>query len=329
MSFDWQHFLDSHGIPYATSGKNVKKGWWNIQCPFCGSNDRSMHMGLGPEGGWACWRDPLHRGRSVPKLIAAALGCTWAKACDLAGDWEEPGPVESWDLAHQVQALDDLPQQDRPQPIHYPHTAFFSIQGQHKASTPFQDHLLRRGFREQDLYRICGRYRLRGCTTGRWAGRLLLPILGRKDQVYGWQGRALSRRAQDRYISYPGSEVVKQLLFNYGPAYDAAERDVLVIVEGPFGCLKVDWYGLQAGVRAVGTMGVSFVSAQVSLLYTLAARYDRTLILFDPGAEVAAYDLASRLSHFTPAVGHLPEDLDGPDDLSPSRVLPVVRSCLR
>lgn len=327
MNFDWQIFFENNGIDHVTSGKNVKQGWVNVSCPFCG-DDPGYHLGCNPEtGGWACWRDRGHKGRSVPKLIDALLGCGWRKACELAGDWQEPVPIGDELLTANAAELDRDVEVERPRSIHWPPSEFPSLGTSH-ATRYYEAYLHGRGFGSADLPIVTRRYDLRAGIRGDWEGRLILPILGAKRRVYGWQGRAISKKVKLRYLSYPGSTLVKKLLFNYGPALESKRKKVLVIVEGPVDALKVDYYGLGEGIRAVGTLGTSFMDAQVSLLYTLCGLYDETLILFDKGAETSAWDLKDRLAVFNPKMGTVPAKYDDAGALPPDRVVPVITRLL-
>lgn len=328
-AFDWTTFFDNHGIAYRTEGKNCKKGWAVVDCPFCG-DDTGQHMGVNPAtGGWACWRDRGHKGRSVPKLIDALLGCGWRKACELAGDWQEPVPIGDELLTANAAELDREDEVLKPQPIHWPPSDFYSLRSTTQATLPYERYLNERGFGKADIPILARRYDLWAGLSGDWRGRLILPILGAKGRVYGWQGRAISKKAELRYLSYPNSSLVKKLLFNFGPAYESKRRKVLVVVEGPVDTLKVDYYGRGEGIRAVGTLGTSFMDAQVSLLYKLCPLYDQTLILFDRGAETAAWDLMDKLAMFSPSMGMVPEKYDDAGALPADRVVPVITRLLR
>jgi hypothetical protein len=330
--FDFKVFFENHGIDYISSGKNVKAGWHNVRCPFCGEADPGYHMGCNPEtGGWACWRDRGHKGRSVPKLIDALLGCGWRKACELAGDWQEPMPVGDALLTATAAELDRETEIVRPHPIHWPPAEFKSLFGPSRLTEPYEHYLRDRGFLRADLEFVAKRYDLRAGLSGDWRGRLMLPFIGAKGRVYGWQGRAISKRSELRYLSYPDSSRVKKLLFNYGPALEAKQKKVLVVVEGPIDAIKVDFYGRldRIGIRAVGTLGTSYMEAQVSLLYELCPMYDQTLILFDKGAETAAWELKDKLTLFSPLCGFVPDRYDDAGALPPDRVVPIITKLCR
>jgi hypothetical protein len=252
------------------------------------------------------------------------LGCGWKRAKELAGDWNDTRPIGSFDLATQVHALDDEPEDRRPQVMQYPPSHF----GRVRDGSEGFNYLLTRRFKPRHVLELCRLYDIRYAYEGRFAGRIILPFLGPKYQCYGWQGRAINAKAEVRYLAYPSSDRAKRLLYNFGPAYQAKDRRVLAIVEGPIDALKVDFYGQLDGIRSVGTLGTAFMPSQVALLYRLCALYDRTLILFDRGAEGAAFDLSNRLSSFSPVIGYVPEGTEDAGALLPQQVVPVVRACL-
>ena len=53
--FNVLEYLDDQGIAYRSSGDNVTQGWVNIDCPFCGEDNR--HLGIHHDGGnsFHCW----------------------------------------------------------------------------------------------------------------------------------------------------------------------------------------------------------------------------------------------------------------------------------
>ncbi len=85
--FDWVKFLEFNNIEYITRGPNLARQNLGIQCPFCGEEDPSAHMGISLLGhGWSCWRNKSHSGRQPHRLIQKLLGCSWQEANALVGD---------------------------------------------------------------------------------------------------------------------------------------------------------------------------------------------------------------------------------------------------
>jgi hypothetical protein len=332
MTFDWADFFASVGIETRTSGKNVKRGWVNINCPFCG-DDTGFHMGCNPQtGGFACWRGGKDHGAGGPaKLIKVLKGCTWEEARKIAGE-DEVRPGSMAETEKQSAALD---RDDGRAPLQtwrrLPDELEPILHG--PVSNPYRDYLAGRGFDPRDVSRLVETYDLRRGSGPvvrdgiDWTGRLILPFILPGGAYAGWQGRALSKHARLRYLSEPGGDQPKRILFNEGLAADGGE--VLVVVEGPMDCLKVDFYGRPYGYRAVATLGTSFLGAQVARLWALARRYDRLLLLYDPGAEAAVLDLADRLSPYAPVVGDVSPWAEDPGALSPVEVPSAIKACVQ
>jgi len=320
MRFDYTSFFQSINVPFVTEGKNTKRGWISIACPFCG-NDPSEHLGCDPSTGfYGCLRNREHRGNATV-LVQKLTGCGWDEAKRITGGSADPSP--STDTFEAMER--ELSYVDKP------HTRLggYKIQPLPKESEAINPggiawNYLRyeRKYPEKDIPFVCEKYRLNFVRFGEYKQRIILPILLKKDLILGFQARAVAP-AKLRYISYPG-ETVKKLLFNYSKAFNGGKA--LVVVEGPFGAVRCDYYGQALGIRAVALMGVSFTENQVSLLYRLAPKFEKIFILFDPKAEATSFDLASRLSMFGAESIFLPEGVNGPDDLENDAVVPFLKS---
>ncbi len=319
MSFSWKQFCDEHGIRYVSSGSNVKRGNIAAHCVFCGSDDKSFHLGLSlTDGRWACWRNDSHRSGDPAKLVMALLGCTYADAKAITGD-SSPLPTQDSlsDLSLRLKTLDSsetkaktivkMPEDFRPLGSDRPtHVAW--------------NYLKTRGFQDADLNCVVKAYELMVGFEGMWKNRIIFPILV-EGKLKGWQGRSISQTSRLRFLTEP--EDAKNHVFNY----DLADLggNILVIVEGLFGCLKVDYYGWPSAIRACAVMGLQVKSTQIAEIYRLAPKFKKLLLLFDPGAEGQVANLASKLSIFNPVIGNL-GSLSGPDDLAPDQVVPFINS---
>ena len=289
MSFNFVSFIRQHHISYIERGPNVARGHINIRCPFCGPRDKSEHMGIElATGHWGCWRDSFHRGKKPQRLIQALIRCTWEEANTLAEAGIGPAPAA--DLRSRMdQLLITTPARAKLAALPFPDEFF---QPSMRRGRRFLDFLADRDFAFDDAEAIVEQYALHAALSGRFAHRLILPFV-QGNRTVGWTGRAIAE-ARLRYISFPDSEVVKQILFNYEQAKEGGRA--LFIVEGPIDCLKVDFYGQSVGFRAVATLGVNTTPAQVALLFELAPRYDDTFLLFDPAACLQAFRLLPHLS---------------------------------
>ena len=297
---------------WASTGKrgpNVARGHINIKCPFCGEADPSEHMGIRLEdGAWGCFRDPTHRGRYPVKLIYTLKGCSYAEAKQI---WEEGAPVLGFSVEELEQKLSDVATDvEPPEPIQWP-KEIRRFDGTRGIQGRFLRYLDTRGFPTA----VAKRYGLRYALVGEHKHRLIFP-LKLDGKLYGWTGRALGR-SMVRYRTHPEGDGVRHLIWNQ----DKARRggSILVICEGPFDALKVDYYGRKHGVRAIALLGVSVPLERVLLLKSLVPRFRRIVLLMDAEAVSQALKIEAALSAVIPNLERvdLPQGIHDPGAMSP------------
>ncbi len=296
---DWQRLLREHRIPYIESGANVKRGELAIQCPFCGSADPSKHMGLSLETGWwSCWRNrSQHSGKSPLRLIMRLLGVPYGRAREIAGLGEGYIDPEGFDaLAARILQRGGLePSKTDDQEVAtklrlrlaYEFSDFDLIQRDRARTRSFWEYLCGRGFdgktsgNVHDVDRLCELYELRAGVSGsQQGGRIVLPYIQDGDLV-AWSGRAIAPSAI-RYRDLDHKDCLvppKDTLFNHDAMYD--EGRALILQEGPFDVLKLDYYGRRHGVRSVGLSTNSLSSDQAFLLQTAQDHYTTIVVMLD------------------------------------------------
>ena len=303
MEMNWQQFFEANHIDYTTGGKNTSRGWLSISCPMCSGNDPSMHMGCHPSGVFSCWRDASHKGGKPDRLIAALLGVTQGRARVIAAAFTQSSPDEF----NAPAGFKTAP--ESPQPVRLP-KEFIPIEFG-KLTHKFWQYLWNRGF--DDPYKVAEQYGLLACLSGRWSGRLIIPV-----NHVGWQGRAL-RTGKDtpRYLT--SSPEIKKVLFNQD-----AKGDVLFICEGPMDSIKLDFYGQAYGARATCLFGATPTTEQIHLLSSIASRFKRIVLLFDQDSAglIAGYNLSDWIRNVS--FGSLPDGVSDPGELSKDQVKEVV-----
>lgn len=323
MALDVIHFLEVNKIPYITHGVNVKKGEININCPFCAqtsSPDPSFHLGIDPERLWfSCWRNrKSHRGRSLHRLIMILLSCNYSKACEVLGQQ----PI--WVDAAKFDGLtfDELPSTP-PTPLEYP-PEFRLFDGMYWCQR-FVDYLVEdRGFPLSSVYRVAQRYQLRATIQGTYKDRVIIPntINGR---LVNWTARSVYPGAELRYLTlsdFQGALVnIKQCVFNS----DDLQRggSVLLVVEGPFDAIKVDFYGAPVGVRATCLFNKKATLTQLGYLGELSNVFTKIVPMFDRGEEIDQRDLLDQLSWLpSESLGEwlCPKHVKDPGELTPNDV---------
>ena len=103
-------------------------------------------------------------------------------------------------------------------------------------------------------------------------GRVVFPLQDEDGRLVGYAGRSVDGR-EPRYLFPPGFHT-SQVVFNFHRAV-TSQRDLAIVVEGFFDCLKV----YQAGYdNVVALMGVSASARQSQLLQR---RFRELLLMLD------------------------------------------------
>lgn len=331
MRLDVKRLLTLASVEFKDSGKNVANNHVAIQCPFCGGEDPSQHMGINlTTGAWGCLRNGLHAGRNFKYLLERLVGSLTAEHM-LGNDKVTPDNFDS--------AVASLAREERGLPEHedvvitgFP-TEFIPLNfidpKQGKVNTEsrgygfdrFKDYLINRGF-GKDAGKVGLTYELRGCLRGEWNNRVIFPIFDLDHQILGWYGRAIVK-AYLRYKAFPLGPQVKTSVFNLPQALLGGK--VLYLVEGPVDALKVDFYGSPLGSRAVALSSNTVTSAQVNLITRLAKGYNYLNILLDQDALAQAFALQRTLAHLSPQLVTLPKGVKDPGELTAEEVRELCR----
>ena len=281
--FDWLRLVKEQRVPYIESGPNVKRGELAIQCPFCGSADPSKHMGLNLETGWwSCWRNRAqHSGKSPLRLIMRLLVVPYSKAREIAGLDDSYIDPEGFDaVAARIMGRDStLVKPDAAERRFLAIDKDFQDIDQGRARTRHHwQYLADRGFDDPD--ELCAQYGLFAGVSNVWAGRIILPYL-QDGELVTWTGRAIGEsRIRYRDLEIEESLLApKETLFNHDAMLEGGK--VLVLQEGPFDVLKIDYYGRHYGVRSVGLSTNSIKPIQAFLLQAAVGKFDRIYVMLD------------------------------------------------
>ena len=303
MGFDWIRVLDENHIPYITRGSNVKRGNVNLTCPFCGSADSGMHMGVDPVSSWwGCWRNDAHRGKSPVRLLAALLKIPYWKAREIAGLDEDYADPEEFDTA--AAKFMGRGKSVETTPAHK--TLVFPPYFKHIATVRSMSiwrhrrYLEKRGFYPDDLVQLCEDYSLMATLDETFKDRIILPYYI-DGALVTWTARAIAD-AVIRYKDLSLEESLispKRTLYNHDALLGGGEA--LLVVEGPLDVLKLDFYGRGYGVRAVGLSTNSIHPEQIYLLEEAINSFDKIIFMLDnnpTGTGIGdSMRLKSKLSH--------------------------------
>lgn len=323
--FDWMPLLRRHHIHYIERGANVKRGEVNIRCPWCGSADPSQHLGINLDSGWySCWRHKQgHSGKSPVRLIMMLLKVSYGKARELAGlgdDYVDPDGFDAM-AARLMGRIVPPSRPTRAREVELDRH-FIPITDAPRTRR-WWNYLYGRGFAGNHIGRLCDQYGLMAARDGSFAMRLIIPYL-LDGMLVTWTGRAIAA-SSIRYkdLSIEQSAVpVKELLYNHDAVLEGGK--ILVLVEGPFDALKVDFYGAPYGVRAVAMSTNSMTGSQMFDLEAASGQFDHVVAMLDNKTDFGLVDsmrVKQNLSFLDNLlIKRVPFDRPDPGELSPGEV---------
>ena len=221
---DWISFFDEHHIQYVTHGKNVGQNHVAIACPFCG-DDPSHHLSisLNPEMSyWRCWRNPDHRGAKPGFLVQKLLGINKQEAEQICGKEQEEPTIEY--------------------PVSVLTNAFCrSIDELSDAEIIYlMQFLIRRKFETpSSTVALLHQLGISVGIGGRWDNRLVFPIMGENNQLWGWTGRSMNPDEPLRYMTTTTGETRRGTTPLFGVQWLPKGMTHLFVVEGPMDWLKL------------------------------------------------------------------------------------------
>lgn len=315
MFFDWQRFCDMHQIPYVTKGHNTMRGHITIRCPLC-ADDPSQHLNLNinpRRPGWSCFRDSRHKGADPTRLVRALLSCGHDTARALVQQ-QRPEPDDFDKAADKLlsKPKEEKHTVEKPQRLKMPSEFKPLWTARSSYAEDFLQYLGDRGFHPpRGMAQLYG---LHYVLSGKWRRRLIIPFFV-GGRLVGWTGRSIDKNEKLRYLTLPNDPRQAQFL-GCDPALvsmddyvwwkDRVELggDKLVITEGPFDALKLDWHypplSFEPSLETIITCCFGMPKrAQIDFLGRAAKRYNRVLVVLDSAAAGASWRLAMELSELS------------------------------
>lgn len=322
MQFGWLRFCTEYRIPFVTRGPNVGRNNIGIRCPYCGNADPSEHLGLSLDiknPAWGCLRNPQHRGRDPRRLVQTLLRCGYQQALSIVKTHNTAVPDDFDALAGNITTS---PREQKPsEELFFPKAFKPLASAESKYAEQFLNYVAgNRGF-GKDAAAVCEQYQLHYALTGEQAWRIIIPIHDGDGVLQNWTGRAIHETAILRYKN--ASDSGKGLLFNENLCRSLPFRiRTLFVVEGPWDCIKVDFYAHTYHCACVAILGTSITEEQLARLALLDIA-DKICILMDPEAFNINFLIESTLSGISRvpiSLGWLPNTVEDPGALTPKQV---------
>lgn len=281
----------SDSILALAQGKRAgSAGWVRIDCPACeltiGKADRKRCMGVSAlSGRWNCWR------------------------CGSAGRIPNFNP-DDFDSSHYVPTDPD----DGPQEIDPPE-GYMALTEEPALSAEATEEAWRYLEGRGLSFELIKQAQIGVCLTGRYHGRVIVPLLGSDGAWLWWVGRSFIKRAEKPYIYPSGGRA--GLLYNHQALLKKTDVPVAV-VEGVFDAL----YLWPDAVAVLGKPNDDQIEALVSARRPVA-------VVLDGDAWVGGLALSMRLRFDGQIAGYckLPATLD-PDEIPRERLREEMVRCL-
>lgn len=306
-ALDWERVLTEHRVEYVTSGPNVKRGEINIRCPFCGTADPSHHMGLNLDTGWwSCWRRrDIHSGKSPLRLLMQLLRVSYGQAREIAGLGDDYVDPEGFDaVAARILGKNPTEKPSASQRRFLDLDPKFQPLTDRLRTRKHWNYLFNRGFDQKQRGReevdlLVEQYGLMAGVDGKWADRVIIPFYLDK-QLVTWTGRALGAatvRYRDLDLERKPWMDEREPVSILGPKETLYNADAiggggraLVLQEGPFDVLKVDFFARRNDVRSVGLATNSMSDHQAYMLKEAETKFERIIVMMDTKSQLGVVD---------------------------------------
>tara|TARA_R100001530_G_scaffold121976_1_gene89493 strand:- start:2294 stop:3184 length:891 start_codon:yes stop_codon:yes gene_type:complete len=260
--FDIMGFYQDEAIDYYLEGKNVMKGWVNINCPFC--DDKSNHLGVFIKRPRIvkCWRCGEH---SLPNVLSHISN---KDIKVLYKEYKAEGEeIKQEKKKKAVAPIEEIRKEFE--------------ENSRTMNLRYLAYIRKRGF---DALVMEKEWDLKGgLEMGRYRYRLMIPIYS-NGRIVSFQARDITGKQDPKYISCHNSNIKEYL---YG--IDYVHNDRVFICEG-----VTDVWRLGKG-NAVATFGIEYTEKQKRLIRD--KNFEYVIVFFDsePQAQERALSLIAEL----------------------------------
>jgi hypothetical protein len=334
VNIDWRRLCEQYGVEYVEGGKSTAKGNIYVACPWCKEADQGHHLGINLAGkGWGCWKSDKHRGKNPVRLMAALFNMSYMSAQQLL-DGNSPS-VSDGNVGERLKAMFNGPVQETPQPkpLNMPAEIKPLTDRPGLSRDPFLRYLVERGYAAGELSQVLDRYRLHYAINGPFAYRLVFPVCNSKGKLLTFTGRSVRSNAEPRYLSVSTEKAIsiKNCLWREDVMFKAApqRKDALIVCEGPFDAMRMDWCGRNLNIHATCLFGKTVSDRQENTLGELLRFYRKIFVVLDPDAVLDNLSLSDRLMGLGARIVRIDPKYDDPAEMSAKAVEEFVKRIMR
>jgi DNA primase len=268
-------------VPHFTEGKNVTKGWVNVQCPFPRCGDESNHCGVDPRTErFNCWK--CGETGSFIDLLIELTGLSYKECRDI---------ISTPSVSFQESATDYIDKvfsEDGPESTRIVHGKInlperFELATYDTKFPLLYSYLERRNISINTIIEHeCGI-----CRSGSYMNRLVIPVFFQQE-IVAFQAADLTGFAELKYKT--SSDRINDYLYGY----DKIENGKVVLVEGILDAWRV-------GKDALATFGTHITERQKYLI--LGKNLKELIFAWDGDAYWKARQVADFFRSFVESVG--------------------------
>lgn len=297
-AFDWLAFLKARRIEWVEEGHT--KGNVGVHCPWCGNSDQGFHLGIHLGGkGWYCWRNRGHRGRRPHRLVQALLGCSWLEVETIIGDGPGLSDIDDLSFGKHIQGVLSgavAERKERRDRLTFPSEMKQLHDCSEGIGRLFVGYLCQRGYSRREVEELCALYELHYAMKGDFTYRVIFPLWMHRE-LTTWTGRSISPIAEPKYRTLTSNsekaeegkplarQSIKDCLWNFDDLIEDPKH-ALIVCEGPFDAMRVDYYGFDCNMRATCLFGKSISDEQLLWLEDIGELYPERYLALDPDASL-------------------------------------------
>lgn len=331
MAINWKQLLLRHGVDFVEQKHDIY-----VHCVWCGAADEGHHLGISLRGnGYGCWRNSKHRGKNPVRLLAALLNTSLEHAAGLLGA-EHGSLIGDTGLHGKLKAMLAPKPPNLPTKLKFP-SEFNKLSTADRRGTLtgiFFDYLVERGYGLEEIPKLAATYGLRYALHGPYRYRLIFPVHNELG-LATWTGRTVTSHKQPRYLTLASHTddgknqalcpITDCVLWQGSLGIpsgqwtdrDTHKRKALLLCEGPFDAMRMDWFGRDKDVDATCLFGKVLSPMQLDTLSDLAGDYQHKLLLLDPDAELSTFAMIEKLKRLGfRSVSMRSIDAEDPADMS-------------